>query len=225
MNKLAIITGAALLSTSIIGLAGEAPLAPANLNSYAYVGVEGGVSKMYFDHDQLSPSIDEKHDGWDISGRFLVGYAWQVATKVYLGIEAGYSAYAGSEFKGTTPDGRSGFINIKGYQVDLLGVVQYNFTNHFNAFVKAGAAYVWQTFDANGSLTLADIGLTVPIEGNQTRGDNAAGKAVVGLGYDFTNTFGITLSYSQLFGTDSPDELNDIISTGSVYLGIVYRFV
>lgn len=228
MNKLAIIAGAALLSASAVGLAGEyTPPAPMGLGDYAYIGLEGGASQMFLSHSRFSSDIEKKNDGWGISGRIFGGYLWKAAENFYAGLELGFSLYDGIDFKkNTAPVGK---IDVTGYNLDLMAVGKYNFTDNFNAFLKAGVAYVWQKFDFSGDLTLRDIGITESSHADDVndnvRDGNFRPKATFGLGYDFNNNFGMTLSYSYIFGTDKPKNTDDVISVGSLYLGVIYRFV
>lgn len=186
MNKLTITACVALLSTSAaVGLAGEyTPPAPTGLGNYAYVGLEGGAARFFAGHGLY-------HD-WRISGKALGGYLWKAANQFYAGLELGFAV--------TRPQYSNTNLEINVYDIDLLGVAKYDFTENFNIFAKVGGAYL--------STSKSDIDNTFRV------------KASLGLGYDFNNNWGITLSYSRIFVTGFDDEEID-----NVHLGVIYRFV
>lgn len=266
MKKIGIILGTIALSLDVIGLANTGSIntnqaiKPAShiinekngvevvykKHEYGYMGLEMGASLL--DTNPESPLTWEeiatkihgtvkKDDGWNSAFRLFGGYMWLVSSKFDAGIELGISRLSGNRYDFSSDKPTiisSSHLVINQWQIDLLGVAKYNFTKNFNVFAKAGAAYAWQRYSPNSFFLMPLPELDVWLSGF---GNALLPKIVIGTGYDFNAHFGMTLSYSHLFGNSdtgidrsfsvalpgSSANLK-VTSSDSVMIGLIYRW-
>lgn len=240
-NKLTIVAAAALF-TANLGLAGEntavAPVAKAAENHF-YASLEGGVvaaemgskwsdyinAKAKYLAEESGRTTHAEHRNFGIAGRLAVGYLMNVATNFNAGVETGFSLYQGPHFK--INDSANKFEGTSyGYDIDLLGVAKYNFTNSFNVFGKAGAVYATQKSEGK----IKGDFYNEELKGGKMSDHKFAPKAALGIGYNINQNFEVTLAYSHVFGKTWKESFltsnkNNIISTDAILVGLTYNFV
>ncbi|MGJ3501412.1 hypothetical protein PsalN5692_01910 [Piscirickettsia salmonis] len=79
------------------------------------------------------------HSSRGFAGRINTGYLWNQGSLNY-GVELGYATYANSKYSVTNKDDTR-TLKYSGNNIDLLGVIQYNFTPNWNIFAKVSLAY------------------------------------------------------------------------------------
>ncbi|WP_108651570.1 outer membrane protein [Dongshaea marina] len=208
----------------VAALAGAMACGSAMAQVSPYVGLNFGVGGMQMD-DILSSNIANSSS--DVGGAaggvnvgFLAGH-----TPFQYGAEMGYYTYADNTYHYSSPFGSLHVLNGKyqGHYIDLLGVGKYSFSNGWNIFGKAGAAYVTQ------ELTLSSD--TVSGEYDKTE-HKLLPKLAIGVGYDFTPNWSASVEMSQVFGdkpaqfgsAGSEDDYNKVASVGMLTMGVAYHF-
>ncbi len=201
MKKLLIASGV------ILSLAIAAPSFAA-INAGAYVGLGAGIGGM--DTPELpanlkGPNYSENIGGG--AGRIYAGYLLKLASvpSLMYGVETGYTKYSNNKYYINDGLGNNLHWKYSGYNADLLGVVKYTFVKGFNAFVKGGAAYTGQKVTMNGSVKHTNVGTQ-----SKAR-TKVLPKVELGAGYDFTEHFGVSTSYSHIFG-NKPRQLDKTAS-------------
>jgi len=138
-----------------------------------------------------------------VAYRVGFGYLFPVTSHLLLGAEIGYTGYPENNynqdgyFSGTTQIHTR--INYTGHLFDLLGVAKYYFGNHFNIFAKAGIADVYQKtlvrfYDIDAAHTVTDRMLFTK------KINKILPEVAAGVGYDFTPSVGVNVTYSHVFG-------------------------
>ncbi|MCL9780167.1 porin family protein [Vibrio sp. S4M6] len=194
----------------------------------AYVGVNLGSGRMDTPDVDLASlatggatsASDELGGG---AGSIDLGYLWG-QEKLNYGIELGASKYADNKYT-VNYVGETLNRTYKGYNVDLMGVIKYNFESRYNVFAKGGAAYTSQEFDVDKAGVLNNH--------SSDKNHKILPKIELGVGYDYQNGFGVNVAYSHIFG-DSPaaftdsnataDDLNKVASVDMFTIGVTYRF-
>ncbi|ODN42594.1 outer membrane protein [Piscirickettsia litoralis] len=155
-------------------------------------------------------------DSGGFSGRLSAGYLFG-GQRLRYGAELGFARYASSCYKSS---GSS--LKYQGDSADVLGVLSYQIGARWNIFGKAGLAYVDQQTDGNLFPSQTDSNAAVQP------------KVALGMGYSFTPSIGVNISYSHTFGdtpeginknsTPTKDMLNKVASTDLLSFGLSYRF-
>jgi len=144
-----------------------------------------------------------------LSGRLAAGYLWGCDNFNY-GVEVGGTYY---------PDAKDSIENlldykVDGYNIDVLGVLKYNFDSGINLFAKAGAAYVNQKLE-----------LSVPYVGLASKTDSRfAPEVAIGVGYQLNDNFDLNLTVNGVFAGAAGND-NIATTNGSAMIGVTYRFV
>ncbi|OAJ33076.1 outer membrane protein [Piscirickettsia salmonis] len=190
----------------------------------AYIGLNLGYGGMD------TPSVNFKNKYPDtysysqssrgFAGRINAGYLWSQDSLNY-GIELGYATYANSKYSMTNKDGTM-TLKYSGNSLDLLGVIQYNFTPNWNVFGKAGLAYVTQK--TSGSNAFKAV-----FKNN----NKVLPEVALGAGYEFANGIGLNVTASHIFGNqpaidckaeEIKNDINQVASVDMVTIGISYNF-
>ncbi len=149
-----------------------------------------------------------------------IGYQQALNQNFSVGLELGYGQLAKGSFSFNDGDGTSVDVDIKNTAWQLLANATYLWNNGFNVFVNAGGARVKQ------DVTATVDGISGPSDKTQTRF-----VAGLGLGYQFTQSFGTNISLLHVFGKDYSN-LADIsgvsnvaVATSNTFtLNLVYTF-
>ncbi|MDF2529491.1 MAG: hypothetical protein K0Q57_371 [Gammaproteobacteria bacterium] len=186
-----------------------------------YIDVNGGYSGL------MSPRAPTNYNSTTL-GTYKVtgntwsanaGYQWALDTFSTIGWEAGYSEDGQATYNGSGAAGDTGSLQLQQSSIDILATFNTLWSNGFNIFVKAGAA--WQTQKANltGPLNFNGVTRTSSDYSN----DHVAPMAELGLGYMITNNLDIYTSVSGTFG--NTDNTWAFPNSGSVFTPYAfYRF-
>ena len=170
-----------------------------------YIQAEGGlITSTGLDDD---PFLDINIDP---TARLSLGYLLGDCN-FNFGLEAGGTYYRASD-QSTTFLGQKEDVTVDGSVFDLLAVAKYTFNSGFNVFAKAGGAYITR----NINRTITSSGIAYPYNGNSSV---AAPELAVGLGYQLTPHWGISLTGNALFNAPAP--MNHM---ADAMIGVSYRF-
>jgi outer membrane immunogenic protein len=209
MKKILVITTAATI------LASGAVIAKPGTYIGANLGI-GGIQTKKMDTEGLS---NYKFNINGLAGRVNAGHLFGQNSFNY-GIEVGYAMYQSNKY---TIGDTASFI-YKGYNIDILGVAQYNFNSNWNIFSKAGVAYVHQ------KTTTSEDKFFNPYTDSKNK---FLPEVAIGGGYEFDNGLGLNLTFSHIFGNNpeqfnsvnmTRDNLNKVASVNMLTLGINYKF-
>lgn len=183
-----------------------------------YIGANIGQSSADIDEERITSSLqnsgftttaftaDERDTGYKLFG----GYQFNQ----YFAIEGGHFDLGGFDFTATTqPAGTlNGAIEIKGYNLDLVGIIP--FTERFSMFGRLGAQYAKakDQFQGTGSVNI--------INPNPKESDTNF-KIGLGLQYAMTKALDIRLESERYRIDDAVGNTGDI---DMLSLGLVYRF-
>ncbi|CAL7962317.1 putative OMP_b-brl domain-containing protein [Gammaproteobacteria bacterium] len=235
-----------LLVGSVILVAGQAVFAGSNsLADYQpgfYVGAQGGYARtnegrvpedvINRGYDLLGnqPKSKDINKG-KLGGRLFVGYSFLP----YFGLETGCAYYPSNEYKFSgrnTITGASGGLNfnVRFYTVDFMAkgvlpleVLSSSFVG-WNLYGKLGAAValVHYKLETQGDTNSNE---------NRTNQINASivPSYALGIGYDFTDHFGIDVSWAGVYRSGKFDNIKSrnfsaTPSANLVSLGISYKF-
>jgi len=146
------------------------------------------------------------------------GYLWG-CDAVNYGVELGGLLYPRTTTSNRAIPGTNinSNFSVNGYNVDLLGVLKYNFPSGFNVFAKGGVAYVNQKVSLNA---LGSSSTTVSL--NKTD-DTFAPEAAIGVGYQLNQNWDVNLTVNTVFaGEYKADHV--VARNGNVLLGATYHF-
>ncbi|KLV36953.1 outer membrane protein [Piscirickettsia salmonis] len=142
----------------------------------AYIGLNlgyGGMDTPSVNFKNKYPGVHSySHSSRGFAGRINAGYLWNQGSLNY-GVELGYATYANSKYSVTNKDDTR-TLKYSGTNIDLLGVIQYNFTPNWNIFAKAGLAYVTQKTSGSNAFKLE-------FESN----NKVLSEVALGAGYEF----------------------------------------
>ncbi|WP_230675773.1 outer membrane protein [Piscirickettsia salmonis] len=191
----------------------------------AYIGLNlgyGGMDTAQLTKNSFRNEASSSASLRGFAGRINAGYLWSQSSLNY-GIELGYATYANNQYSALGKNGEKYNFTYKGYNIDLLGIAQYNFNPNWNIFAKVGIAYASQTTSGSSEFShmFANKGRLLP-------------KVALGLGYEFTNGIGLNLTASHIFGNQSTfdgnnnqtikNNLNKVSPVDMVTVGISYNF-
>ena len=129
----------------------------------------------------------------------LIGYDRAVTESLLLGMAIQYS-YNGISKQDIKINEGSDCARYKSSDISMLGRLIYLFNNGLSVFSSGGLAYLHSSI-----LGGSENNVLVP-------------RFNLGSGYNFSNGYGITLTYSHLF------ESNQTISANALTAGIQYHF-
>jgi len=230
-----------LVLISTIGLVSMAYATPVQ-NSFngvkagPYIGIAGGYGGMYTPELNKDARQAADHqfseDRMGFAGRANVGYLWSVGSpNLKLGTEIGFNHYPDNKYKLGPKDEVTNDTHkwtYKGYSVDALGVAHLNLNSGFSLIGKAGVAYVHQEVTREFTYVVSSQNSSASSTKNKVLPEAAAG-----FGYDFTQNFGMNLTYNHIFGStpkaivfsqESLKGLDDVASVNMLTLGIDYHF-
>ncbi|ALA24729.1 hypothetical protein AVI51_01470 [Piscirickettsia salmonis] len=193
--------------------------------SGAYIGLNlgyGGMDTAQLTKNSFRNEVSSSASLRGFAGRINAGYLWSQSSLNY-GIELGYATYANNQYSALGKNGEKYNFTYKGYNIDLLGIAQYNFSPNWNILAKAGVAYVSQTTSGSNEFShvFANKSKLLP-------------EVALGLGYEFTNGIGLNLTASHIFGNQSTfagnnnqtikNNLNKVSPVDMVTVGVNYNF-
>jgi len=182
-----------------------ASIFPFTVNSQFYLLADVGSSANtdYSFTEVNSPAIT--NDTNYTSYRLGLGYTTSVSEKINLGAEAAYNSYGSSEYHFLNRD----HMNISYKANDILVVSSYQFNEHWEAHLKAGAAYeqVKATED-HWQMNLTEKEW-VP-------------EGVIGARYFISEDFAIHADFAYLMGWES--QLTNMPDITVGWLGVNYYF-
>ena len=210
----------ALLSSSLAAFAESASVTQTG----AFVSVTGG--KSHFDVDGNSSARYPESDRDGTAFGVLAGYRWVVARPFAFGVEAGYT-----HLGNTTWQGHFGGLSLQydakeRTKVDafLVGVNgKWDLPYDLTVTAHAGLAHMRakSDFTETGGLIFLPSSTTrthPSWSGNRVYGG-------VGIGYDFSENVGLTLSYDRYsFKMDGPRDPGRTAHIGLLGLTAEYRF-
>ncbi|MCY7319331.1 MAG: OmpA family protein [Ramlibacter sp.] len=193
------------------------PLAMAQ-DSGGYVGFNVGQSQATIDDVRIGNSLRSQgftsvsiaDDDSDNGYKIFAGYQFSR----YFALEGGYFDLGEFGYTATTvPAGTlTGAIELRGVNLDLVGMLPI--TEKFSAFARVGAnhAEAKDTFTGTGAVTVGNR--------NPSKRDTNY-KFGVGLEYDFTESLGMRVEAERYRVDDAIGNVGDI----DLYsVGLVYRF-
>lgn len=139
-----------------------APLAQAQDDSYNYIGLGAGQSRVRIDDNRIAESLrgsgltttSVTHDGRDTAYKVFLGRQFNR----HFGLELGYFHLGGFGFGATTvPAGRlDGDFRVQGGNLDLVATLP--FTERLSGLARVGAQYARTrtTLNTSGAVTVAD---------------------------------------------------------------------
>ena len=144
-----------------------------------------------------------------MTGRFGLGYLWDLNEIVKLGVEAGL--HLNQAYK----DGDSDFnMKVERHSLDALAVLDIHFNNPFDVFAKVGLSRISDKLSVNFSNTSFSISdhAVVP-------------KVVLGAGYDLSSNVNVHVALTHEFKRNNEDYIYGVEpSASSLMLGMMYRF-
>lgn len=179
-----------------------------------YIQGQGGLSSWNMGED--SSRIDFKGNFYTL--RASGGALWDTCTPWEYGVEAGIADFPRLAKETETFDNAYEKATVKGYSIDLLGVAKYNFNRRFNAFGKAGFAYLNETVD--DQLKLND-GTT--IYRATMRAHTVAPELAIGVGYKLSPNLEANLGLNAIFAGSS-DGTNILTTVAGLTAGVTYYF-
>jgi outer membrane immunogenic protein len=202
INKIALILSSLIISAP--ALAG--PYISGQVGAFGYGEKNNPIENLFDNDDEIRAT-----------GRLAGGYTWDVNDCLKVGLEAGVNGFEDVDSSIIFADFNS--INVidleySRWSLDALAVVDYQATQKFDLFAKAGPAYVREkvAIDTFGVEFSRSHGTVVP-------------KAIVGVGYDVTNNVNLNLSLSHEFKRDNQNSIFDAVpSTTSALVGLQYNF-
>lgn len=165
----------------------------------AQTGIYGLGENNYFKNLKDRKSL--------LSWRMGAGYLWDFTDNLKGGIEGGLNLYEGYKFNAYAYE-----ENVNRYSIDLLGVLDFHFTNKANVFAKAGIAVVSESWSSK-----------TPSSSVFTSTKAATPKVVLGIGYDLSSDINANIALSHEFSQTDSDGLF-LIGSSAVMLGLTYRF-
>jgi len=218
MNKL--IKGSLLLATAALvsnvyagGMTAE-PMQQAP-NPTLFTTLEGGYTWNQFGNTTVN-GVTASQSNSGASGRLAVG-ATHYSTMVN---NLSYTAELGGGYYGQTDYTRaSSGINAQNYVygLDLLAGVDYQIGNMFDVFFKAGGMIQDVRMDRNTDLSKFVAGGSVTgIDNETTTASYFAPEIKLGGVYDFTNLWGLSLSYLHVFGNNVNMNISKTDTGGTV---------
>lgn len=232
MYKNKILLGIFACSLSSIAFAANNTLA--DYRHGIYVGVQGGYGliddEKYGFEDDINDTynfiinnfpnsnVSKEIDRGGIGGRVFLGFS----IIPYLSLETGYGLYPHNTYKlnVTAPASLSDLsedIDVSEQTFDLVGKVILPLEvmspalAGWNVYGKFGAAWVWTDVNDGSHFNIR------PAYG-------------LGIGYNFTDAFGIDVSWTQILGgsgdTDSfwDQQIENVPATNLFAIGITYKF-
>jgi len=202
-------------------------------NPGAYAGLGLGASILETPKQQLFQQNNNPHSAASYSrgglgGRVFGGYNYNQ----YLGVEAGYSRYANSKYKGISasklPNGstKNSSINYSMSAFDLVGKGYLPIgESNFNVYGLAGAAYVKSTTQYKNGKVALDSKVTAPADGSKT---NSKVRPIIGAGasYNIPQTSVVTnVEYSHIQGSGNVRTSPSAIPSADLLtLNVAYNF-
>uniref|UniRef100_UPI0039F7148C outer membrane protein n=1 Tax=Piscirickettsia salmonis TaxID=1238 RepID=UPI0039F7148C len=186
-------------------------------NPGVYIGLNlgyGGMDTPKLTQDTFKSEVRSSASLRGFSGRVNAGYLWS-KNSINYGAELGYATYENNQYSAWNAKGRRFNVIYSGYNIDLLGVIQYDFTPNWNILGKAGVAYVSQKTTGGFTRTNDNKNTILP-------------EIALGAGYKFANGVGLNLTASHIFGSQptalGKDNINKIASVDMITVGISYSF-
>ena len=208
---------------------------PVANNSGFYAGGQLGYDRLHFKNQKINDvEIGKGKNASGFTGRVDGGYAFNQ----YLSAEMGYT-YLGSY------DTKLSYINIpKGmttpyfnlkrriYAIDAMAKVSYPIGKFF-VFGEGGAAYVHTKY-TKGSLNIDRVVEKIIVPGDVIENKPQSmirPKAGLGVGYNLTNNLALDVSYTRIFGTGKPVNVNGgnmntkyLPNIDMAAVGLTYKF-
>lgn len=210
----------ALLSAPLVALADSASVTQTG----AFVSVTGG--KSHFNVDRDPSAIDPKDDGDGTGFDVLGGYRWVVARPFSLGIEGGYVNLGNTSWKGHYGGLSSQYDERQKTKVDgiLVGVNgKWDLPYELTVTARVGLAHMRarnRYTDVGGLIFLPPV----TTHASHTTNSNRV-YGGVGVGYDFNENIGLTLSYDRYgYKADGPGDQGHTTDVGLLGLTLEYRF-
>jgi len=203
--------------------------------SLGYGGMDTPKKNMPLSDIAQSGSYKLRHG---VAYRIDGGYLFPVASHFLLGAELGYTGYPKNQYKLGLGHKIYSHLTYAGSMFDALLVAKYYIGTHFNMFGKAGAAYVsqktsWDLYNNNKGEASSNSFVK--------KSHKILPEVAVGLGYDFTPSLGVDVTYSHVFGkkpnftntadihtgpdtTGLQNDLSQVASVNTVLVGLTYKF-
>lgn len=153
--------------------------------------------------------FDTSENPTGVIGRLSIGHLWG-DNIVNYGVELGGSYFPNATISDSKLNDAD--LTYKGYAVDLLGVVKYNFASKVFLLAKGGAAYLHQQVD-----------LSIPYFGSFSfSGSKIAPELALGVGYQATPKVGLSLVASSIFAGELT-ERNPVAAQQALMFGLTYN--
>ena len=163
-----------------------------------YAGVQAGWSNTHPPKSDI-PTISV--DGKGFAFGLRAGYQFTPN----LAVEAGYTRFAETKYKGTVLGAPvSAAINLNVF--DIVGKGTYDFGNGFGVYAKAGLAHVRSSVSVNGANASDWRNATRPTAG-------------VGVKYDFNKNLAVDFGVTRIFKGGKMD-----VNADTMMLGLTYNF-
>lgn len=183
-----------------------------------YAQAQGGLSSYNIGEDSSRFEFKGNFYTWRVSG----GALWNTCTPWQYGLEAGFADYPRLARGSDDYTFLDGHVHenwkLSGYSIDVLGVAKYNFNCRFNAFGKAGFAYLNENLDSVGRF---DDG-SIAYKANGTA-HTVAPEVALGVGYRFTRNLEGNVGVNAIFAGSS-DFSNVMTTVAGLTAGLTYYF-
>ena len=179
----------------------------------AYLGIQGGESWMSLKNNE---SGKDTQDNNSFSSDVHFGYLFPINDSFSIGPEIGIGK---DFFEPEIAEVLFGITHVQtDYYMPVLLRSQYQISDDFYVFGKLGVTYVSQFVIE--SINFSDKNYNVK---------KWQGSFGAGLGYNFTNSFAIELSYNYVGGSDTPpvfnkDKYDDTAKFQNISIGLNYSF-
>lgn len=214
-NQFSLFLSLVLLSSSVIG----APY------------ISGQVGMVGFgDHDNPYSNITGKDSDIKATGRVAGGYLFDVNNCLKVGLEAGLNGFGKEKFTTTilTDQGNTTLNQTwRRTSVDTLAVLDYQVTPEVNLFAKAGPAFVREKLSQQMVFSTANVSLQGAGSLSNCR---VTPKAVIGAGYNVTESVNLNLALSHEFKRDANKFVNNSLyanampSSTTLMAGVNFNF-
>lgn len=225
MKRLSLsIVAATALFSSFAALAESASVTQTG----AFVSVTG--SKSHFDVDRDRYAMFPQTDRESTAFGALVGYRWVVARPFAFGVEAGYMHLGNTTWKALY-GGLSIHNNVRQKtkaNAFLVGVNgKWDLPYDLTVTARIGVAHIRAKSDLTETITVSNVLTPVPAFTKRSHPSWSGNRVYggVGVGYDFSENVGLTLSYDRYsFKTNGAYDPDHAAHVGLLGLTAEYRF-
>ncbi len=197
-----------------------------------YAQVQGGLSDWQ-GTDTLALKFSKNSPVFRASAGYLWAncnipcweYGWEVGASTYPHLKRSHADVSeevsdNNQIVNVSADGS---LSLDGYSIDLLGVLKYNFTPRFNAFAKAGVAYLNEQLTTKIQAIDQTSNLSYRFDG-KINDHQYAPELMLGVAYRLTPKVEANLAISEVFAGKVSEDNLPVATTSSLMVGVAYYF-